>query len=466
MKKGIVIIIIMTMITGAIYAQSMPAGSSWAASAQSEATQGRFRSTMDNFIRPDSYSGVSFDKFYAMGSFNSAQNAQFGYATKFSDIYLGIAYAGNFWANVTDRTYTEGAGNITYNTLGFTTPAPQNLIAVLVGMDSLNMGFRLAFYTDYETFSDKNVSATTGVYTGPYGAFEAARGQITPQFGWAMTKNLMDDGVKPWATLALGFHRNNAEENTNGVTSILSSQNYFEPVLDLGLGGYNIKEWEGGFRLSADVDYRLAVQFYSNDYSYEFGLGKRTGSVSGIWDGTDLTENSYVLNRLTPSLSGQWSGDIIAFKFKFNLPFTFINTSETELSADIYKRKDGSDTSAFTFLFNPNVQFGMQWNVISKLAINAGLLLNFGAIQVVSADVTTYTNGVRVGSGKTGSTTFGAPIANGAAANQLSLGVTFTATDNVTFEASSGIAANNNIRVFDPADGIFSFTNIGVSLKF
>jgi hypothetical protein len=59
----------------------------------------------------------------------------------------------------------------------------------------------------------------------------------------------------------------------------------------------------------------------------------------------------------------------------------------------------------------------------------------------------------------------GAADANIAATeNELSLGLTFLPTDNITFEANLGIAPDNLISVFDPS-GLLSFANLLVSVK-
>ena len=67
MKKLIVILVLITIIAGSVYAQSV---GGWE-SPQSIATQGRIRSDADNFIRPDGYAGVNFDGWYAMTSFEA-----------------------------------------------------------------------------------------------------------------------------------------------------------------------------------------------------------------------------------------------------------------------------------------------------------------------------------------------------------------------------------------------------------
>jgi hypothetical protein len=507
MKKVIVIAVLMSMLAGAVYAQGLP--SPWSESAQSAATQGRYRSTMDNFIRPDAFSGVSFEKFFAMGGFQSAGNAQLGYATKLGSTYLGIAYAGNFWSNVTDRSYTEtyvdgitsraGSGkNFKVYTPGIetiNTPAtfwaggsPANLLAVLIGLE--NMGIRIAINTTYETFSDSDVRGGPYLLDGSdpdpnnwvyYNLYfknvEASTGHITPQFAWALTKDLTSDGIRPWATLGLGFIRDNAQADVYGVsgTQIAYSRNYFEPVLDTGLGGYNIKRWEGGFRLSTDLDYQLAIRVYNNDYSYNDGYSNRTGSVSGTWTGTVLTERSYMQNTLTPSLSGQWSGDTLALRFKLNLPFTFTSESATGLTPTAAKLKHGEDSSTFAFVFDPNIRLAMQWKALSKLTVNAGARVNLASIRTVKKTYTTYTNGIYASSGTDSSTNFGAASqatpATGTtastrnASNNVTLGVSFFPTENMTIEASSGIGANNALSVFSDT-GVFNFTNIGVSLKF
>jgi hypothetical protein len=105
MKRIILVAVLFAAMTTVAFTQAVEG---FAASPQSIATQGRYRSTADNFIRPDSFSGVSFEKFFFMTSFASTTEARLGFATKLGSAYLGLGYSGTFWTNVaTPLTYRE-----------------------------------------------------------------------------------------------------------------------------------------------------------------------------------------------------------------------------------------------------------------------------------------------------------------------------------------------------------------------
>ena len=76
--------------SGSAWAQNLPGGI-WT-SPQSATTEGRYRSNTDDFIRPDTYSGVKLDKWFGMIAFNWDDNynpiATAGVALQIKDLYL------------------------------------------------------------------------------------------------------------------------------------------------------------------------------------------------------------------------------------------------------------------------------------------------------------------------------------------------------------------------------------------
>ncbi|MDR3019919.1 MAG: hypothetical protein LBU66_03330 [Treponema sp.] len=519
MKKIILIALILSVVTGTIFAQSMPG---FGASPQSDATQGRYRSAADNFIRPDAFSGVSFDKFFAMTSFASDTSLKLGYATRIGGAeetpgtFIGAAYAGSGWANLTPFNYTEQ--NITwlenkdktvpvYSSLDFNGSNPNNNVAVLIGLK--NMGFRLAFSSSHEIFSQSDFARRytgTGAVPNPdydpnepegddnpstipgnvtkndfYKNYEAERGTITPQIAWSMTKDLAGFGIRPVATLGLGFIRNNKkydvikegyeghdpDDEFLGV-QIENSQNYFQPQFDFGLGGINLYRSQSGFRLSTDLDYRLTLRAYDNEYSYKDDNGKyKISTIAGLNNNGSLSENTWVENRIIPSLSGQWSGGPLALRFKLNLNFIFLNEEAKDMTIDDKKGalRQTKLTTTDTFNFSPDLRLATQWRIIPKLSLNAGAQLMFNNIGQTTVSSSSYNS-----DGKKIENSDQKQITNryGSAVSTLTAGATFLPTDNLTFEASCGIGKGNdpnNITVFSD-NGLFNFTNFLVSLRF
>jgi len=144
--------LLLTIFTaGGLWAQGLP--SDVYASPQSDATQGRYRSDSDNFMRVDSWKGVRFENFMAFTSFAASRMAM-GFATKAGDIFLSGIYTGNFWAGKPANNYNEatvdffGTNKNDYPVYTGTpdvatgpTVTPHNNFGVMIGV--ADMGIRL-----------------------------------------------------------------------------------------------------------------------------------------------------------------------------------------------------------------------------------------------------------------------------------------------------------------------------------
>ena len=157
------------------------------ASPQNTSTAGRFRSAADNYIRPDSFAGVSFEKFYAMASFANAGKANLGFATKIGTLYLAAAYAGSFWTGYSTFPYQEvkeehwGANTSDPNGSEKTVPGydfnhtdpfngkkTDNRVGLLIGLPSANMGFQVSYTsTDHEWKTFKDIDAKASITPPP-----------------------------------------------------------------------------------------------------------------------------------------------------------------------------------------------------------------------------------------------------------------------------------------------------------
>ena len=502
MKKVIVIAVMMAALAGAVYAQSLPSTFGWTVSPQSAATQDLIRSDADNFIRPDSWVS-GFDKFFAMTSFANAGVPQLGYATRLGGLYVAFAYSGTFWAKTFGPDYTEynitnwvskGETTVpvygtTLPTFATTDPAPNNNIHVVLGMgdaESKNrMGFRFSLRSTHQSFSESDFAQGTvagGVLTGTsYANYKTERGSIIPHITWAMVDNLTDNGVKPYVMATLDFNRNKTSSETyagDGTTSglaISNSQNRFSPAIEAGLGGYNLLETENGFRLSADLIYNLSLDIYNNEYNYFDGTDIKTATLKGNYYGINYTENSNSSHIIQPRLAGQWSGGPLQFRFQLRLPVTLQNTSVTALafSTDAADAgtgklvKDGNDVDTSVFSFAPHLRLAGQWTIVPKLRLNMGGRITLSTLSVTTTKTTGYNQGEEVDNTTTKrvQNSFGTTApAPSDVSNNLTLGVTFTPTDNFAIEAACGVA-NNAVSVFS-ATGLFNFTNLLVRLKF
>jgi len=470
MKKLVVIAVLFAVMAGAVYAQGM-ALSGWE-SPQSAATQGRIRSAADDFIRPDSYVSAGVKDWFGVASFSSASAAGIGYAKKLENMYIAAYYGGSFWANVTPFSYSEeyvgswdGGGKTAkvYNSLDFNTTAPSNRISLLLGL--ADMGFRLSYYTTHEAFKGSDITDSSGGTN--YKSYEADYGLIDPQIAWSMTKNLTANGIKPYLTVDLNFQRNYKKSEVAGTSgaSIGTSANWFEPVFMLGLGGYTLVN-KDGFRGSADLEYRLRLRAYDNEYSHVDGTETKIYKISGLND-NGLSERSYAENWLRPSLSAQWSGGPIALRLKLDLNMTLTNEDITRMThSDGKLVKNGADSTATTFAFNPDLRLAMQWKIFPKLALNAGGRVNVGAVSVKTDESKTYASGTETPNSSKKVVT----NTNGNTAVSLTTGFTFNPADFLSLEAACGIGGatntTNNVSIYGTDTGLFNFYNILVSLKF
>jgi hypothetical protein len=482
MKKLILIAIIFPVIAGLGFSQSF---GEWE-SPQSIATQGIYPSDADSFIMPNSFSDVDFYGFYAVTSFASSK-LFLGAATKFNDMYLAAAYSGTLWGGYTDFPFTESKSDWinggektvpTYTRTTFDTGTPNNNIAFLLGLE--NMGFRFTYSTTHQSFSEEDFIAGTLKYK----SYQTASGDITPQLAFALTKDLMPAGIRPWATLDLGFHRDYARyetydsdgyddagkpKHTTKGEQISKSENYFEPRLTLGLGGYTFYENQSGFSASADFEYSIALKSYSNDYSYAYTdestskVTYRTSTISGLNGGpSSLSEDSYVENIFTPSVSAGWSDDRIALGLCLSLPVALINESSTDMGLYKYSLRKSADSSSTTIEFAPELALAAQWKILSNLTLNAGGSIGALAVSRTSTAKTGYTydadDKVTTASSEGVSKDFGTTFTS------LSAGVTFNVTNNMAFEATMG-TQSDGISVFNWT-GFFTFAKLLVSLRF
>jgi len=463
-----------TVLAVSVFAQSVQGG--WQ-SPQSIATQGRMRSTADNFIRPDAYAGAGIKDWFAMSAFRGGANSTFstnlGYAKNMENLYIGVYYGGNFWGGLVNHSFTETyvdwagseAGTLkqvpVYSGIGFAT-SPRNVLAVLIGV--ADMGFRISVDSTYQGFSGSDIQ----VAGTDYKSYEAGNGNIFPQLAWSMTKNLTPNGIRPYAMLDLRFANNflKTEAATIGTSAgeqIARSQNTLTPVFEIGLGGYNLANLNG-FRVSADADYTLTLVMYNNEYSYLNTDGKYvTEKIKGLNTNGVFTENSSMTNRFRPSIAGQWSNENFAFRTRLRMAISYQSTTVTQmtLNAENKLEKNGTETETGTFLFNPHLELAMQWRIVPKLALNAGGYIDFGNLGTVTTEVQPYANGTATENTATKqvSYTLGSPT------NTLTLGVTLNPTNYLTFEASSGVSTGNSVSVFSDT-GLFNFTNILVSFRF
>ena len=489
---GLMTAIALSMIVaGGLWAQSLPnipgTNNGIFSSPQSDASQGRMRSNADDFIRPDAYTNVQFEKWFGITSYGQPGRATAGLATKVGGLYLSAFYNGNFWAGRPANNYTEtekdlwGDGYKTYRDYGTPTVTPTgtrpiNNAAILLGVG--DMGFRLTYQTNYLTFKKSDIFAEAPV-GGPqyFKSYKAENGYISPQIAWSMTKDLTAIGIKPYVTVDLTFQRDSLEgevylfskTETSGEV-ILSSKNYFEPKISFGLGGVTVFN-KDGFKGSVDLDNDLYLRVYNNEYTYlDSNYKPKSSKIKGLNDEDALTTNSYARDVVTPSASGSWSSGNVALRFKLNLPMTITGTEVTEMDIKDDKgtlQKDGDNTKTSTFTFQPDLRLALSWKVFPKLALYVGGRLRTTPLTGETVTVKTYTDDKE---DEHSTIKKKNNSASGTFTHNLRLGTTFNISDNVWVEAQTGLwDSEGKASVFGTGStswGLFEFSSILIGLKF
>jgi hypothetical protein len=484
MRNRVFTLVLLMLAAAGARAQNLPANL-WS-SPQSTTTEGRYRSNADDFIRPDAYTGVKFNRWFGMASFlNNTNNeavATLGLATSLSKVYVSAFYSGNFWTNKPENNYIEqepatapngGIDDKVYDVYdsvsvsGLTNPV--NNIALLIGV--ANMGVRITYRTNYQSFKKKNIVTEDQLYKD----YVDESGYTSLQIAWAMAKDLTKYGIRPYATVDLTFDRDYQKTETSGAdadgvsgSKIGRSLNHFDPSFGAGLGGFTFYN-QDGFKASADLDYVLTFNIYSNEYSYVKDGVYKTGTITGTYSpgSNPYVQEYFISNLITPSISGSWSEDRLALKFKLNLPLTFSKREQDSMDVDnsgelIYH---GDSNITTTLIFRPDLRLAMQYKIIpNKLILNAGARIQTTAITRETINQEHYTNNKRDYGRRIHNNSFG-----GTFINRFSIGPTFNLTENFWVEATTGVtnAYGNEgvIDVFAPG-GLFSFGSILVALKF
>jgi len=468
-------------------------------------TSGRFKTAIDDYISPQDYTSLKLNNWFGYASWATQNQPQLGFAKQIKNVYLAFYYKGTLWGGLNSFNSTEEyvsgfmGGTESKKLTTYTIPNPldypDNSVAILVGF--ANMGIRLGFSSTYDSFKsdgDMRVESTTTPNTYDYyKSYELENGNLVPQIKWAMSKDILERGIRPYATITLNFHRENLKANQYedvGKTSgdkFLYSQNYLQPSLAVGLGGFTFYN-ENDFKASVDLDYTIRFIMYSNDYSYvvnnstdvdpkDYAYGNK--NIKGTWGpksatepGLIIREKSNMYNSVVPSVSCSWSSGNLGVKAKFRVNLDFDNSTSTDMdvkrdasgktNGDL--QKQGNDETKNTFTIKPRLDLGLQYIIIpEKLTLNAGGCLSrsiaFTTTSVKFYDVYGREDGT--GSSNKKSTNLGEDMTW-----RLYAGTTFNLIENIWLEAVTGVENGVNVFGTGSVDSLFNFTKIAVGIKF
>jgi len=463
-------------------------------------TSGRFKTAIDDYISPQDYTSLNLNNLFSYASWATPGQPQLGFAKQINSVYLALYYKGTLWGGVNNfasreeivPTFMGGTDSKILTTYTIPNPLdyPDNSVAVLVGF--ANMGIRLGFSSTYDTFtSDGDMRVETAPSTYKYYTdYELENGNLVPQIKWAMAKDLLEQGIRPYATATVNIHRENLRfdqyttfDKTTG-DQIGYSQNYLQPSLAVGLGGFTFYN-KDDLKFSLDVDYTIKFTVYDNDYSYaidtfavvnpdDYTYGIKT--ISGTWGPTSATnpnpilrERSNIYNSVVPSFSGSWSvGNLgIKTKLRVNLDFDSTTTTDMDVVRDVTTgitngdlQKHGNDESKDTFTVTPRLDLGLQYKVFPKR-----LTLNIGGRLARSIAYTTTSVKVYQEGKEDGNQAYNVKNVNyGDMTWRLYAGFMFNFNENVWFEAVTGV--ENGVNVFGTGvNGLFNFTSLAFGFK-
>jgi hypothetical protein len=495
-------------------------------------TSGLIGLPIDDILHPSFYTTVDFDRWIGYVSFASgvgqenstAERGILGTAMKIGDIYVGLYYGGNFGYGFFEPDFIEmnvrgdmgpkgtasGGGGwnpaagselkmfkvfqMPHQSSIFTlydtfdkdaSHSPHdndNRVMVLLGFN--NMGIRLGYASTHTRFSDTDVAIeydvdpldpTRGPYFYYYRNFDIAHGWIIPSIAFGMAKDLLPNGIRPSISVDWGFARNynRYEDYRKTGETVQYSMNYMEPVITLNMNGYNYFENENGLTLSADLEYKLTLRIFNNDYSYGPDNNQQIKSFNGLVNRINgeliFNEYAYTSHQITPSTKLSWTQGNLDMRFGISLPVTITSEKDSPMMmvADgnlihDFNPNRNVQTSSNTFSVAPRIDLAAQYRAFSdKLNINMGGYFQQTGIGWTSTDYIEYISqsGGTASAVREGGLYTRHQTNLGNFETAFHAGFTILFSDNFALDATTGIRNGRDINVFGTGAG--SITNFG-----
>jgi hypothetical protein len=446
-------------------------------------------------------------------------NGQFGFAKRFGSLYLGLGYVGGMgrdWGKagtVEQEQVLNGTRAGEYKTLtqiflfdsddddadptpNYTKDAIDRIIPVAVNLDFdddegnshywynterfalllgvADMGFKLGFATNRKSFKaeDAYLSTATGV---KYSELKAENGWMIPSIGWGMARDLTEKGIRPSVDVDFGLYAHKlkgtkykdlSENDDTENERVEISKNFFEPVVGVGLGGYNFIATEEGFKAGIDLDYQLTMRLYNNEYSILKDGDYVTETVKGVNDSGVLTENKFTSHRIRPMFKFSYAPaeSNIQFAARVLVPVFIASKTETQmdLNAQFELKKDGDDITSSYLAFAPAIELAMQYAILgNKLVFSAGGKFTASTITMTTINTSRYNDGEEA---EHTSVTAKKTEITSPSIEALSCAVTWNISENVAVEASSGVKADGFNLIGD--NSLTSFAQVLARLTF
>ena len=550
MKKTLIFLLALVIAGGAVFAQSPPyppAGPGGVGvhpavpppvapmvnAPSFTTTSGLWGGQWNNIMSPALHRSVEFENWIGFMSFGmehlNRERFAIAYATRIGDIYLAAYYGGTGFHFTPDRrrdtevrtrpwdSTTRRMNVYTPNPIFTAMPANRknHRAAILVGV--ADMGFRFTYGSTMSSFNARNgivrlfgqfnmdfIGLGANLTEAWVNEFSTAWGQRLFELEWAMSRDLLDIGVRPTATVRLIFSRDFAEgrlynsfmsETGSGPgpsggtgdrlgNAIAFSNNFIQPEFRVNSGWVNIFTTESGWTFRGDLDYTLAFRSFNNDFSVIRGHDAAgnplfaTRNISGIangFNGLNLYEMSWRQHIINPRVQFLWTGETVALSTRLLLNNTFTRQQRNERSITPGTTSAGRnpgdvESSVFSYSLRPILEFGMRWNAIpNRLDVLAGGSFEIGTITRTTTETVEITApGMRNATVTRTDLTFGhAPGAN-QSASSLHFGATFRFNENIALDATAGgDFLQNRINVFGDDYGTLTrFGSIMAVLSF
>ncbi|MCH5295530.1 MAG: hypothetical protein J1F14_06480 [Treponema sp.] len=318
-KEKVFVMVALTVITGALYAQTPGTideinPSNPSVPLVSPKSQSGLVGYVDDYMDVNFWQDVEFDKIFAHLGYNSSEGFNTGVATNFNDVYAGFFFCGNFLdfmsRGETYRAYSqshvESAG------------ARSLQLSSLIGFG--NVGIRPSiFLNSVHPNSNYHSSHTENGYVDESYSSDF---EVYPELRAGFNADVSGFGLTPHAYFGVDFKLNKSKRNMHLDEITDNSRTW----IMLGFGsGFDFPVRDGSaFAMSLDADFDFAFATEKNS-----SLELETDSKAGISLG--------------------WTGeffptDKVSIKLKASLPVDFLFLSVTDYVG--FKMSGQSSTSA------------------------------------------------------------------------------------------------------------------------
>lgn len=320
-------------------------------------TAGTLRDEADNFMNVRYFNEVDFSNFWAWTNLSST-SANFGFAKKTDDLYIGAYYTGSLWNSIDNSDESGSIVDVNKSAV------LSNAFDLLFGFSGMALKLDTYFNTnDTFTKDENNLNEThnSNYYFGlTLGGFSVPAENFN---------------VKPWAKVGLNFYdKCGHSENTIEVAGIKTTT-----TIDDKSGNYNYltvilaSDFEWG-----DKESLFSVAGLQYLFGSRLGLNGALTTVKISIDGVsesgsvNYVGRSYIKNTIIPSYRFEYkASDDLKFggKATVNVDMTSTSTgysySDTPVSTEV--------TLTTTTNVTSELDFGMQYKLKPNFAMNLGL---------------------------------------------------------------------------------------------